>query len=241
MALHSTNSLHRSSVIGLALITLLLGSLPGQAQRGRIAPETATGFGAQKLTIAKRHMVSAANRHAAEAGREMLRAGGSAIDAAIATQLVLGLVEPQSSGLGGGAFIVHFDATARTLTTYDGRETAPQSATPKRFLTKSGKPLPFKKAVNSGLSIGVPGTVRLLETAHKRHGKLPWAHLFEPAIRLAEHGFKVSQRLHVLLRWVGAGKFASSQQFLVMTMNRIISNVKQKTHIMCVSSAKEQW
>lgn len=177
------------------------------AQRGRIAPETATGFGAQTLTTAKKHMVSAANPYAAEAGLEILRAGGSAIDAAIATQLVLGLVEPQSSGLGGGAFIVHFDAATKTLATYDGREKAPAAATPKRFLSKSGKPIGFRTAVNSGLSIGVPGTVRLLHHVHKKHGQLPWPKVFEPALRLATDGFKVSQRLHYLLRWVGAKKF----------------------------------
>ena len=150
-------------------------------------------------------MVSAANAIAAEAGREMLRAGGSAIDAAIATQLVLNIVEPQSSGLGGGAFILYWDKAKAELKVYDGRETAPASARPDRFLV-NGKPMPFNDAVLSGLSIGVPGLVRLLEDVHKRHGKLPWAKLFEPAIRVAEHGFEISQRLHFLLRLDGAGE-----------------------------------
>ncbi len=213
MSLIASFRRHLTTPLFVTLIAFLFSALPSSAQRGRIAPETATGFGGQKLATAKKYMVSAANPLAAQAGLEMLRAGGSAIDAAIATQLVLGLVEPQSSGLGGGAFILHFDAQRQTLKkgptlrTYDGREKAPSSATPKRFLTKTGAPLPFKQAVNSGLSIGVPGTVRLLETAHKNHGHLPWAKLFEPAIRLADQGFKVSQRLHYLLRWSGAKKF----------------------------------
>jgi gamma-glutamyltranspeptidase / glutathione hydrolase len=147
-------------------------------------------------------MVSSANALASEAGREILRAGGSAVDAAIATQLVLGLVEPQSSGLGGGAFILHWDNAGKALKTYDGRETAPASVRPDRFL-KDGKPIDFDTAVHSGLSIGTPGLVRLLESAHKQHGKLPWAELFAPAIRLARQGFMISTRLHFLLRWFG--------------------------------------
>jgi gamma-glutamyltranspeptidase/glutathione hydrolase len=152
-------------------------------------------------------MVAAANPYAAEAGREILRAGGSAIDAAIATQLVLGLVEPQSSGLGGGAFIVHWDNGKHSVTTFDGRETAPAAARPDRFM-KDGKPLPFDTAVHSGLSVGVPGVVRAMEMAHRQYGKLPWAKLFEPAIKLAENGFQVSARLALLLRWYGEKSFA---------------------------------
>jgi gamma-glutamyltranspeptidase/glutathione hydrolase len=151
-------------------------------------------------------MVSAANGYAAEAGREILRAGGSAIDAAIAAQLVLNLVEPQSSGIGGGAFILYWDAAKSQLKAYDGRETAPASAQPDRFLV-DGRPMPFGEAVRSGRSVGVPGLVRLLETVHRHHGRLPWARLFEPAIRLAETGFEVSPRLHLLLRWEGPESF----------------------------------
>ena len=164
-------------------------------------------------------MVSAANAIAAEAGREMLRAGGSAIDAAIATQLVLNIVEPQSSGLGGGAFILYWDKAKAELKVYDGRETAPASARPDRFLV-NGKPMPFNDAVLSGLSIGVPGLVRLLEDVHKRYGKLPWARLFEPAIRVAEHGFEISQRLHFLLRLDGAGEFRAGGAALLLHARR---------------------
>ncbi len=184
----------------------LAASAEAQLLDPRSSPETATGEQTHELAIAKRHMVSAANALAAEAGREMLRAGGSAIDAAIATQLVLNLVEPQSSGIGGGAFILYWDKAKAELKVYDGRETAPASATPDRFLV-DGKPMPFNKAVLSGLSVGVPGLVRLLEDVHKQHGKLPWAKPFEPAIRLAEGGFDISQRLHVLLRLDGPESF----------------------------------
>ncbi len=114
-------------------------------------------------------MAAAANPLAASAGREILRAGGSAVDAAIAVQLVLNLVEPQSSGIGGGAFLVHWDEAARKVTTLDGRETAPAAAKPDRFM-KDGKPMPFREAVVGGRSVGVPGTLKLLEEAHRRWG-----------------------------------------------------------------------
>jgi len=194
---------------GALLVGLMLAlgfSQAALAQEVRPAPETATGTEAKGLATAERHMVSAANPYAAEAGREILRAGGSAIDAAIATQLVLNLVEPQSSGIGGGAFILYWDAATRQLKAFDGRETAPASARPDRFLV-DGQPMPFKEAVRSGLSIGVPGLVRLMQMVHERYGKLPWARLFEPAIRLAEQGFDVSPRLYFLLRWEGPNSF----------------------------------
>ena len=111
----------------------------------------------------------------------MLRAGGSAADALVAVQTVLGLVEPQSSGLGGGAFLTWYDAASRTLTTFDARETAPAAATPQLFLGADGKPLGFFDAVVGGRSVGVPGVPRLLETVHKRYGKQPWAELFAAA------------------------------------------------------------
>lgn len=176
------------------------------AQESSRAPEGATGETAKNLVIASRHMAIAAHPLASEAGRSILRAGGSAADAAVAMQLVLGLVEPQSSGLGGGAFILNWDAAKGALKTYDGRETAPASAKPDRFL-KDGVALTFDAAVRSGLSVGVPGVMRALELLHKAHGKLPWAKLFEPAIALAEQGFTVSPRLKALLKWEGADKF----------------------------------
>lgn len=149
--------------------------------------------------VASRHMVAAANPLAVEAGRKVLRAGGSAVDAAIATQMVLNVVEPQSSGIGGGGFLVHYDKKSGKVTSYDGRETAPAGARPDMFLGADGKPLAFREAVVGGISVGVPGALRLLELAHKQHGKLPWARLFDSAIETARDGFDVSPRLAALI------------------------------------------
>ena len=140
-----------------------------------------------------RGVVSAADPRAAEAGAEMLRRGGSATDAAIATMLALGVVEPQSSGIGGGGFLLH-GTPGGEIETLDGRETAPGGADPQWFLDPEGKPLPFMQAVISGRSVGVPGNVRLAAEAHRRWGKLPWATLFEPAIRLAGEGWYLTER-----------------------------------------------
>ncbi|HEY1637089.1 MAG TPA: gamma-glutamyltransferase [Rhizomicrobium sp.] len=145
--------------------------------------------------VATRHMISAANPYAARAGLEMLRKGGSAVDAAIAAQMVLTLVEPESSGIGGGAFLLLYDAKHNKVTSFDGRETAPASATPGMFLDAKGQPRPHMDAIPGGLSVGVPGDVAVLDLAHRRFGKLKWAALFEPAIRLAERGFPVSRKM----------------------------------------------
>ena len=161
-------------------------------------PEASSAFrvGLNSVTASK-HMAASANPLATEAGREILRAGGSAVDAAIAIQMVLTLVEPQSSGVGGGAFLMHWDG--RRVIAYDGRETAPMAADEKLFLLPDGKAMPFYDAVVGGRSVGTPGAIRMLEVAHKQHGKLPWARLFEPAIRLAEGGFPMSPRLNMQL------------------------------------------
>ncbi len=143
--------------------------------------------------------ISAANPYAAEAGAAILRRGGSAVDAAVATQAMLGLVEPQSSGLGGGGFLIHFNPETGELVTYNGRETAPASATPERFLDDSGEPMNFYDALAGGLSVGVPGAVRMLDLAHREHGILPWRDLFTDTIALSEEGFEVSPRLNSLL------------------------------------------
>jgi gamma-glutamyltranspeptidase/glutathione hydrolase len=169
------------------------------AQPVDVAPEAASGRTEKQAVHAKRHMVVAANPIAARAGLEILRAGGSAIDAAIATQLVLNVVEPQSSGIGGGGFLLHWDAKAAKLAAYDGRETAPASAKAERFMSPDGRPLRYLQAVGSGMSVGTPGLVRMIELTHRNHGRIAWARLFEPAIRVAEEGFTVSPRLAQLL------------------------------------------
>ncbi|HJN23259.1 MAG TPA: gamma-glutamyltransferase [Rhodospirillales bacterium] len=150
-------------------------------------------------TRGKRHMIAAAHPLAARAGREILRAGGSAVDAAIAAEMVLTLVEPQSSGIGGGGFMLHYAAESGEVGVYDGRETAPQAANPHMFLDGQGEPRAFAQVVPGGLSVAVPGLLRFLEMAHGEHGRLPWAKLFEPAIELALKGFPVSPRLHELI------------------------------------------
>jgi gamma-glutamyltranspeptidase/glutathione hydrolase len=162
-----------------------------------IAPESATGFTEKVVVRANRAMIATANPLATEAGYDILQQGGSAIDAAIAAQMVLGLTEPQSSGIGGGALLLLYDGMQ--VVAFDGRETAPAAATPDRFLNTQGKPLALRDAVVGGRSVGVPGVLKMLDMAHKQYGKLPWATLFQPAMRLAEEGFPISRRLHLLL------------------------------------------
>lgn len=184
-------------VRALAVLLLCAGALLGTAF-GQPAPESGSGW-THKEPVSSRHwMVAAANPHAVEAGYRILAAGGNAVDAAIAVQMMLGLTEPQSSGIGGGAFLLVHDHPRRQLVAWDGRETAPAAATPDRFL-RDGKPMTFFEAAVGGRSVGVPGTLRMLEDAHRRHGKLPWARLFDDAIALADKGFAVSPRLHQLL------------------------------------------
>ncbi len=182
--------------LGLAVC---LASVAGAARAQAPDPEAASGRSEKAAVTASRFMVVAANPLASEAGFAILKRGGSAIDAAIATQLVLGLVEPQSSGIGGGAFTVYWDNERRRMVSYDGRETAPAAAGPDLFLGPDGAPLKFWDAVVGGRSVGTPGLVRMLALAHAQHGKLEWADLFDPAITIAEQGFAVSPRLHRLL------------------------------------------
>lgn len=158
-------------------------------------PEATYAVTERESVRSSSYMVAAAHPLAAEAGRAILSAGGSAADAAVAVQMMLNLVEPQSSGIGGGAFLLYWDASAKELTTFDGRERAPLSATPDYWLGPGGAPLGFWDAVIGGKSVGVPGTLKLLEVAHARHGRLPWTSLFEASILRAEAGFPVSPRL----------------------------------------------
>ena len=190
--------------MNIVLFTLtLLGFLAGCSSSAPrptpapIQPEGATALVNKKGWTGDKFAVTAANPLATEAGYKILKAGGNAADAAIAVQMVLTLVEPQSSGLGGGALLLYFDG--KKAEAFDGRETAPAQADENLFIGKDSKPLTFSKAVVGGRSVGTPGTLRVLEMVHQEHGKLPWATLFEPAIALAENGFKVSPRLHQLL------------------------------------------
>ena len=183
--------------LGGLLAVLLALTANGVAPRAYAfeQPEGGSGFQPKPLVKAQKHMVVAAHPLAAEAGLAMLRKGGSAVDAGIAVQMVLNLVEPQSSGIGGGAFMLYWDAAAKQLASIDGRETAPAAATPELFLDEQGKPLPRETAIPSGLSVGVPGVLAALKLMHDKYGKLPWAELFQPAIDLARDGFPVSPRL----------------------------------------------
>ena len=162
-----------------------------------VQPEGASAFHPKPGWATRSFAVAAANPLATEAGYTMLRAGGSAVDAAIAVQMVLTLVEPQSSGIGGGAFLMHFDG--KSTQAFDGRETAPAAATPALFLKADGQPMALRQATVGGRSVGAPGVVPMLALAHRQHGKLPWAQLFAPAIALATNGFAVSPRMATLL------------------------------------------
>ena len=183
--------------LGVFLALLLALGPSGLAPRAHAfdAPESANGFTFKPLVKAKKHMVVAAHPLAAEAGLAILRKGGSAADAGIAIQMVLTLVEPHSSGIGGGGYVLYWDSGAKKLASIDGRETAPVAATPELFLDAKGNPLPREAAMASGLSVGVPGVIAALKLVHEKYGKLPWAELFQPAIALARDGFPISPRL----------------------------------------------
>jgi gamma-glutamyltranspeptidase/glutathione hydrolase len=177
-----------AAAIATAALAQAPSAAPAESARQAAAP-----------VIEPHAMVSAANPLAANAGLKVLQGGGSALDAAVAVQAVLGLVEPQSSGLGGGAFMVYYDARTRRVTAYDGREVAPMGARPDMFLGPDGKPLPFFEAILSGRSAGVPGAIAMLYLAHGEHGRKPWASLFGEAVQLAEGGFVVSPRLDYMI------------------------------------------
>jgi gamma-glutamyltranspeptidase / glutathione hydrolase len=199
----------------IGVVALAINPAIGQLLDSRLAePEIATVRIAKPATVSQRHMIVTANAYATAAGLEILRAGGSAVDAGIAAQWVLALVEPQSSGLGGGAFLVHWDAKTKAVDSIDGRETAPLAARPDRFLGADGNPRAFRDLVSQPAVVGVPGVVRAMALAHERHGKLPWASLFAPAITLADSGFVVSPRLSALLTAQGAGYFNNEARSL---------------------------
>ena len=181
-----------SFVAQAATAQIAANTAPGQLQ-----PEPASAYTPKPEQTFQQWAVATANPLATQVGFDVLAAGGNAIDAAVATQMVLGLVEPQSSGIGGGAFLLHFDG--QQVRAFDGRETAPAAADESLFLMPDGKPMAFFDAVVGGRAVGVPGVVSMLEQAHKAHGLINWADLIAPAIKLAETGFSVSARLHTLL------------------------------------------
>src|SRR5437867_11365075 len=190
-----------TSVAPVALAALLAACASPSSQFSYTVPaqpEGSSGYTAKPGWATSKFAVAAANPLATDAGYQVLKAGGSAVDAAIAVQMVLTLVEPQSSGIGGGTFLLHWNGKA--VEAFDGRETAPAAADEKLFLKDDGNPMAFIEGVVGGRSVGTPGTLRVLEMAHQQYGRLPWAQLFQPAIRLAEAGFKVSPRLNTLLK-----------------------------------------
>ncbi|HSR55367.1 MAG TPA: gamma-glutamyltransferase [Alphaproteobacteria bacterium] len=190
----------RAVRLGAALITVFSVAACDTVPREETTPTAdEAGFalkGGREAAIAQRHMVASANPVASRIGRGILRKGGSALDAAIAMQAALTLVEPQSSGIGGGGFLMHFDAGTGQIEAYEGREAAPGAAKETLFLHPDGKPMADSRFRVGGISAAVPGSLRMLEVAHKRHGKLPWADLFRPAIDLARRGFRISPRMH---------------------------------------------
>ena len=190
-----------ASCLALVLVVTLGLALVRPALRAQVprAPEGGSGWTAKTLQFARHDMVAAANPLAVDAGVTILERGGSAVDAAIAVQMVLTLVEPQSSGIGGGAFLLHFDPATKALRAYDGRETAPAAATPDMFLDAQGRPRALLDAIDGGLSVGTPGVLKMLANVHAQHGALRWAALFGPAIDLAERGFPISPRLHAVI------------------------------------------
>ncbi len=197
----ATPSAWRQNGLSVLMTAVLLASAATALAKDKATaptqPEVATGFKAKPGWNLKNRGVSAANPLAADAGYQILKAGGSAVDAAIAVQLVLTLVEPQSSGIGGGAFLLHHDGQKTQV--FDGRETAPHLAHDELFMFNNGQLMSVEEAAVGGRAVGVPGVMRMLEDAHRQHGKLAWAKLFQPAINLAERGFKISPRLHALL------------------------------------------
>ncbi|UJF18279.1 gamma-glutamyltransferase [Vibrio sp. SS-MA-C1-2] len=199
MYLKIRNTLIVSSLLLLPQTSVLANNNATGQIADSVAPEVSSGLEEKALVHAKKWMVTAANPLASLAGADVLAKGGNAIDAMIAIQLTLGLVEPQSSGIGGGAFLVYWDADKSQLTTFDGRETAPINATPQLFLDENGQPLKFYDAVVGGRSVGTPGTVKLMWETHQKYGKTDWKQLLQPTIKLANDGFIISPRLATLI------------------------------------------
>jgi gamma-glutamyltranspeptidase/glutathione hydrolase len=180
----------------LTLCLLLCVASPAMAVEDTLEPEAKSEFQQKEAVTSKGYMVAAAHPLATKAGVAVLEKGGSAVDAAIAAQLALTVIEPHSSGIGGGGFMLYHDAETRQTRSFDGREKAPRDASGGMFLNTQGQPNPFKEMVPGGLSVGVPGVLKMLWEAHRLYGELPWSVLFEPAIRLAADGYPMTQRMH---------------------------------------------
>ena len=233
-----------SVLIAFIVINLSTHITYAQDVADSVAPEFSSGITQKQLVKAKKQMVVAANPYASEAGFKILQKGGNAIDAMVAVQTVLGLVEPQSSGLGGGAFLVYYDAEKQKLTTYDGRETAPKAATPDMFLNDKGEPIFFFDAVVGGLSVGTPGTVKLLHETHKKYGKLSWPDVIQPAIKLAQEGFEVSPRLNALISRSAESlyKFKTTREYFLseegvpLFVGTIITNAEYANTLSAIST-----
>lgn len=194
---------------GLRLLLLVPAFV--HASHTDLVPEIATGYEQKEAVTASQFMVTTAHPLATQAGYDVLNNGGNAIDAMVAVQTVLGLVEPQSSGLGGGAFLLYYDAKQQTLRAFNGRETAPAAITSAHFLDETGKPYPHLTAVNGGHSVATPSVVKLMAQTHQRYGKTPWVTLFKPAATLAREGFEVSNRLERLITWAQPELLANPQ------------------------------
>lgn len=204
------------SCLRTVLFVTVLCSVPATYAQLPTDPEAATGFSQKTEVYSRKAMVVSANPYASAAGQKMLQAGGSAVDAAIAVQLVLSLVEPQSSGIGGGLFMLSYDPLKAELSTLDGRETAPKAAHADWFRQPNGELLPWTAAYVGGKAVGTPAAIAALWQAHQKFGLLPWAQLFAPAIELANRGFVVSKRLHHLLaqsQHPGLRQFADSRAY----------------------------
>lgn len=189
----------RTRFLSVILTTIILFPTSGFAINEDLAPESATGIQTQKTIAARHQMVITAHPLATQAGYKVLQQGGNAADAAVAIQAMLTLVEPQSSGIGGGAFMLYWDNNTQQLSAFDGRETAPATADENLFMTDEGAPMDWWDAMVGGRSVGTPGVLAMLELSQKKYGKQPWASLFTDAIKRSESGFTVTPRLHQLL------------------------------------------
>ena len=191
----------QSLAIKFATLKEIKGEVKSNIQANDVwSGEPFSYFRDLKTVNAKKYLISTSHQMASQVGRDVLAKGGNAIDAAIAAQMVLNIVEPQSSGIGGGAFLVYYDAKTKTTSYFNGRETAPQSANSKIFLDANGNPKSFNDAVNGGLSVGTPGVLKMLKEVHSKYGKLSWSELFEPAIMIAKNGFPMDERIQVIAK-----------------------------------------